>query len=134
MSSLVGKCLGGQWAKRVFSPCGGGAYQHHNHLTEIGETIIHTLDSKYVVKLLQGKCRAIENKLLVDLMFHLWKFVGSIFSLRVRWSPGYDNPAKGFIQIPGTNIVDNLARLKGAGKKTKQNGGKGHSRIKLGGS
>ena len=49
-------------------------------------------------------------------MLHLWKFVGSIFPLRVRWSPGQDNPAKGFIQIPGTNIVDNLARLVGAGK------------------
>jgi ribonuclease HI len=67
--------------------------KQHQHPIETGEAIIFTLDSQYVVKLLQGKCRAIENKLLVDFMVHLWKYVGSIFSLRVRWSPGHDNPS-----------------------------------------
>ena len=89
--------------------------RQHQHPIEIGEVIIFTLDSQYVVKLLQGKCRAIENRLLVDFMVHLWKFVGSTFSLRVRWSPGHDNPAKDFIQLPGTDVVDKLARIVGAG-------------------
>ena len=53
--------------------------RQHQHPIEIGEAVIFTMDSQYVVKLLQGKCRAIENKLLVDFMVHLWKFVGSIF-------------------------------------------------------
>jgi ribonuclease HI len=51
----------------------------HQHPIKIGEAIIFTLDSQYVVKLLQGKCRAIENKLLINFMVHLWKFVGSFF-------------------------------------------------------
>ena len=33
------------------------------------------------------------------------------FSLRVRWSPGHDNPAKNFIQLPGTDVVGKLARI-----------------------
>ena len=37
------------------------------------------------------------------------------FSLRVRWIPGHDNPAKNFIQLPGTDVVDKLARIVGAG-------------------
>jgi hypothetical protein len=86
----------------------------HQHPIKIGEAIILTLDSQYAVKLLQGKCRAIENKLLINFMVQLWKFVGSIFSLRVRWSPGHDNPAKNFIQLPGTDVVDKLARIVGA--------------------
>ena len=48
-------------------------------------------------------------------MVHLWKFVGSIFPLRVRWSPGHDNPAENYIQLPGTDVVDKLARIVGAG-------------------
>ena len=48
-------------------------------------------------------------------MVHLWKFVGSIFSLRVSWSPGHDNPAKNYLQLPGTDVVDKLARIVGAG-------------------
>ena len=33
----------------------------HQHPIKIGEAIIFTLDCQYVVKLLQGKCRAIEK-------------------------------------------------------------------------
>ena len=39
------------------------------------------------------------------------------FSLRVRWSPGHDNPSKNFLQLPGTDVVDKLARLVGAGSE-----------------
>jgi ribonuclease HI len=60
----------------------------------VDDAFVFTIDSMFVVKLLAGQCRASENALLASFVLHLWRFVGSVFRLRVRWSPGHDNLAK----------------------------------------
>ena len=71
----------------------------HQHPIKIGEAIIFTLDCQYVVKLLQGKCRAIENKLLINFMVHLWKFVGSFFP-QSQLEPRPRQPSKELFTTP----------------------------------
>ena len=83
---------------------------------KLGDGIVLTVDSMYVVRLLKGQCKAIENQLLVNLMIHLWRFVGASFTIKVRWSPGHNNDKKGFKQLPGTGLVDDLAGNVGTNK------------------
>ena len=93
-----------------------GNIPEHMQNIQLGDGIILTVDSMYVVRLLKGQCKANENQLLVDLMLHLWRFVGKDFALKVKWSPGHNNPKKGFKQLAGTGIVDDLASNVGTNK------------------
>ena len=88
--------------------------KQHQHPIEIGEAITFTLDSQYVVKLLQDKCRAIENKLLVGFMVHLWKNAGSMFLFESAGAQA-TTILQTKSQLPGIDVVDKLARIVGAG-------------------
>ena len=79
----------------ILNSLGPDENNQHQHPIKIGEAIIFTLDSQYVVTLLQGKCRAIENKRLVDFMLHLWKFVGPFFP-QSPMEPWTRQPSKRF--------------------------------------
>ena len=70
------------YVDRRFGEAKKAENNQHQHPITIGESILLARGSRYVVKLLQGQYRTIENKLLVGFLLHLWKLTGS-FSLRV---------------------------------------------------